>query len=349
MSKKLSLFIFIFALSLLFDGGLLAKGPGHYSEAADIFEFIDHASGWHEKSDQGYRTVLLREGKLTSAQEQLLSRYAKLRKKEYENSSIQSKMIKEDDTFGNIPFGYDHFSRSFYSSNTIREALLNLKKEGVPAEDIQFLNELYKSFAPKLKPFIKESAQFAVKLIEFNKQWKYSGRDRALKLTKGFVLGKKGRKWNLTMLPVWSPGTVLPSVDIRGEFLILRYNPLTQTENWDYTDILKKAVAAVFYAQDLEQRENLSKLFKLKCNGREYEFQEATQIAFGAMLPRYIKTKRKFNLYERWSSKVFVDVYAKLLFPLMEENIKNKGTFSGFFMEQSSFLCRQLHQLAIRP
>jgi len=348
-SQKSFIILLVSSLSLLFDPTYAAKGPAIYSEAADVFEFIDNASAWNTQTSKAYRSAIETKYKLTSEDNSLLKKYAELRKKEYENSDMNATKISKDDAFGPVPFGFDHFSNAFYSHSSIREALLALRKSGVAQEDILFLSELFKTFLPKIKSFIQESAQFPVKLIDFNRTWKSTGRARALKLFEDFVLGKLAREFNLKMLPVWSPTGVLPSIDIRGRYLILRYNPLTQTDNWDFTDALKKSVLAVLYAQPLTQRENLSKLFKLKCNGREYEFQEALQIVFGAMLPMYTKQRKKFNLYERWSSRTFIDVYAKILFPLMESHVKNKGTFSGFFMEQSSFLCRQLHQLAIRP
>ena len=339
----------IFLSSLLLSYSLMAKGPGEYSEAADVYEFIDNISEWNTGTEPFYKTALLTKFKLTSEEESLLKKYAKIRKREYENSDFSAQRIGSADAFGAVPFGWDHFSQAFYSSYSVREALLKLKKVGVPEEDVQFINELYKIFLPKVQPFIKESTQFTVKLIDFNKKWKGTGRERALKLFSSFVLGKEARKFPIKMLPVWSPSDILPSVDVRGPYLILRYNPLTQTDNWDFNDISKKAVMAILGGQDLNQRENLSKMFKLKCNGREFEFQESLQIVFGTMLPRYVKERKKFNLYERWSSRTYINVYAKLLFPLMQEHTKTKGAFPGFFMEQSSFLCYELHQLAIRP
>ncbi len=336
-------------ISFMLSLSLWAKGPGEYSEATDMFEFIDNASGWHTGTASIYKTALISKSPLSSSEENLLKKYAELRKREYENSDFNAHKISTADAFGPVPFGYDHFSRAFYSSYSLREALLKLKKEGVSDENVQFLNELFQTFYPKIQAYLKESTQFSVKLIDFNKQWKATGRERAHKLFSSFVLGKESKDFKLTMLPVWSPSDILPTVDIRGPYLIMRYNPLTQTENWDYNDVIKKSVLAVLGGQNLTQRENLSKMFKLKCNGREFEFQESLQIVFGSMLPQFVKEKRKFNLYDRWSSRTYINVYAKLLFPLMEEHVKNKGTFPGFFMEQSSFLCYELHQLAIRP
>ncbi len=341
--------IFLSFIVFVSKNSFAASGPGIYSEATDVFEFIDNASGWHMKTSMAYRSALEAKFKLTSEENSLLKKYAEIRKREAENSEMNAQMIDKDDAFGRVPFGYDHFSKAFYTSLSIRDALLKLKQAGVPQEDVQFIFEMIKKLKPKLESFLKESIQFNVKLIEFNKQWKYSKRDRALKYFESFVLGKLAKKLEIRMLPVWSPADVLPTVDLRGHNLILRYNPLTQTDNWDYTDISKKAILAVLAAQPLAQRENLSKLFKLKCNGREFELQESLQIAFGVMMPKYIKERKKFNLYERWSSRTFIDVYSKLLFPLMDEHVKKKGSFPGFFMEQSSFLCHQLHQLAVTP
>ena len=339
----------ILLLSFVISTSLWAAGPAEYSEAADIFELMDNVSLWHSESRPSYFQAFQEKSELSDNDKAMLQTYKDLRLKYYKSAGLDKEENIVNDAFGRMPFGYDIFSASFYKAKSVREALINLKKYGVSDEDISTLKDFYEHFKLKIESFTKESNQFVVKLLAFNKMWRSSGSEKALKMTSGFVLGKLQKNFKFKMLFVWSPDKVLPSAEIRGPFVILRYNPITQMDNFDMTGALEKAVMAVIHAQPETQRENLTKIFKNKCNGRDIELQETLPLLFGKMLPEQIRDRKKFDLYQRWSSKVFVDVYAKVLYPLMMEHIKKKGTFQGTFMEESASLCRQLHRLSVAP
>lgn len=335
------LFSFIFSLSIF------ARGAGEYSEATDVFELMDHVSRWSNTLTPVYRNAWVKKFPLTLEDKSMFSQYAAIRKAEYEKS--QQAQGLGSDIFGDFPIGYDAFSESFYSSKSVGEALRKLQKRGVSAVQIKFLSGFYQKYQKNIKEFLKESTHFSVKLLDLNKQWKNSAIDKSIKKAVPFILGKEGRKVKIVLRPVWWPSNVPPVVDVRGPYLILRYHPLAHTSKWDITNMAKKAVMAILQAQPKNQRSNLTKVFETQCKGREIELQSALYTLFGEMMPSLYKEKKNFNLYQNWGPSTFVDVYLKLLFPLLQEELKGRNPFAGRFMTVASKLCRKVHRLAVVP
>jgi hypothetical protein len=114
-------------------------------------------------------------------------------------------------------------------------------------------------------------------------------------------------------------------------------------------EISEAAVKTLLFAQSANQRQNLTKVFEARCRGRAPELQEGLLILFSEMLPRSFKEKRNFDLYQRWAKRSFSDLFVKLLFPLLQTELKGKAGFAGRFMTEASDLCRALNRLAVVP
>jgi hypothetical protein len=326
---------------------VFARGAGEYSEATDVFELMDHVTRWSDTLTPVYRNAWVKKFPLTLEDKSMFSQYAAIRKGEYEKSP-QSKG-QGSDIFGEFPKGYDAFSEAFYSSKSVGEALRKLSKRGVSSVQVKFLSSFYQKYQKNITSFLKESTHFSVKLLDLNKQWKNSAIEKSIKKAVPFILGKEGRKVKIILRPVWWPANVPPVVDVRGPYLILRYHPLAHTTKWGITNMAKKAVMAILQAQPKNQRSNLTKVFETQCRGREIELQSALYTLFGEMMPRLYKEKKDFNLYQNWGPSTFVDVYLKLLFPLLQEELKGRNPFAGRFMTVASKLCRKIHRLAVVP
>lgn len=318
-------------------------GVATYYEATDVFEIMDHVSMWHRDLPKAYRKAWLKKFSLSLEDKSYLSKYKDLRLKYH-------KEINEGrDIFGTMPIGYDKLSEAFYTSRSVGEALKKLKKKKIDKADIKFLKIFYGHFKERISAFVKQSTRFQVTLIDFNKKWRATKVKVYLsKLTK-FVLGKQGRKVKILMRPVWYPEGIPSRVDLRGPFLILRYNPLDSHESWDIQLLIKSAVKAIMQGQPVNQRTNLSKIFEEQCRGRSPEFEMMLETVFARMLPESYKEKKNFELYKRWHQKNYIDVYSKLVYPLAMREMKGKDYFSGDFMEKAALLCKQVHDLAYVP
>lgn len=346
MPTPIVLFV-VMAFSFVSLTSVQARGAGEYSEATDVFELMDHVTRWDNSLTPVYRNAWIKKFPLTLEDKSMFSQYAALRKTEFDKS--QQAQGLGGDIFGDFPKGYDAFSEAFYSSKSISEALRKLEKRGVSPTQIKFLSGFYQKYKKNISEFVKESTHFSVKLLDLNKQWKNSQIEKSIKKAIPFVLGKQGRKVKIVLRPVWWPANVPPIVDVRGPYLILRYHPLAHTSKWGVTTMAKKAVMALMQAQPKNQRSNLTKVFETQCKGREIELQSALYTLFGEMMPAYYKQKKNFDLYQTWGASTFVDVYLKLLFPLLQEELKARNPFAGRFMSVASKLCRQVHRLAVVP
>lgn len=324
------------------------RGSGEYSEATDVLELMDHVTRWSKSLTPVYRQAWIEKFPLTLEDKSLFSQYADIRKQFSEKA--KSENGHEQDIFGAYPVGYDAFSEAFYSSNSVAEAIRKLTKRGLEPAQKKFLLDFFGRYKKNISEFLKESSHFSVKLLDLNKKWKKGQVDKALKKVIPFVLGKKNsRKFKIILRPVWWPKNIPPVVDARGPYIILRYHPLAHTNEWNIRLMATKAVDALMQSQSKNQRSNLTKVFESQCKGRDIELQVALQTLFGEMLPESYEKKKSFDLYKNWGSSAFLDVYLKLLFPLMEEELKGRNQFAGRFMTVASDLCRKVNRLSLVP
>jgi len=330
------------------------KGQAEYSEATDVFELIDNVSKWSPKSINIYREVWEKKFPFTLEDKSDFAFYANLREKyrtfwERENPKPKEES-KIENVFGKQDVPLDNFSEAFYSSKTIGEALRKLEKGGVTPKDVKFLATFYRKYKDKISHFLKESTHFSVRLLEINNHMKKTKVNYVLHKLVPFVLGKDNRKFRLHWRPVWWPKGSLPQIDIRGNYLLLRINPLEKGKLIPFEDMGRMAAEALLQAQPINQQKNISKIFSFNCRGRETELRESLKILFSEVVPQYVTKKKSFDLYKNWSRSVFIDVFVRLLFPLYQQEIKNsKDTFAGTFMDQAILLCRKINKLSIAP
>lgn len=335
-------------LTLVNSQILLAKNVAEYSEATDVFELMDHVTNWDATFTTFYRKAWEKKFPITLEDKGNFSRYASIRKAFQQRAGIETN--NKEDIFGDYMKGYDGFSDAFYSSRSVGEALRKLQARGVSADEIKFLAAFYRKYKTNIQSFVKESTHFAVKLLELNNLWKRSKIDKTLKKVIPFVLGKEGKKFDLQLRPVWWPGDYPPMISHRGPYLILRFNPLKQTDQWPMDLISLRAVETILRSQSVNQRENLDKIFNFKCPGRSPELKSALAALFSRVVPAAMEDKNKFDLYQNWSQSLFVDIYVKLLYPLyLRESKSTKGSFAGEFMDKATLLCRKIHRLSVAP
>jgi hypothetical protein len=324
-----------------------ARGAAEYSEATDVFEIMDHVTRWDPSLTAAYRTAWEKKFPLDLETKGDFSSYAQIRLDFYEKHKEET---VENDIFGSGTKGYDSFSDAFYSSKSIGEALRKLESRGMGPGSIKFLVSFYRKYKKKISAFVKESSHFPVRLLEINNRWKKQRLGSTMKNISQFVLGKEGRKFKLVLRPVWWPSNLPPEIDIRGPYLIVRFNPLNKSRQIPMEELASKGIEATLSAQKSNQRKNLTKIFRANCTGREIELKAALTILFAAVYPKSVVSKKSFDLYANWSRSVFVDLYVKLLFPLFERELKNrKNTFAGTFMDQATLLCKKINRLSIAP
>ena len=331
----------ILLITLIFSQTLLARGAVQYSEAADVFEIVDNVSLWHNKVRPEYRKHWERTFGALGNDVTWFNDYAEIRKR----YSPQDPNAGVKDIFGTPGIKHSFFANAFYSSSSVSQALKKLSKK-LKKEDIAFLSKFFKHFLPKISQMVKESTTFKQKTIVLSDQWRKSKVPALLKKLAKHLDIKIRSKNDFKVIPVWWPKNEKPMVESRANYLILRYHPLEQANDWDVSEVIPQAINAMLQAQPSNQRQNLTKIFQGQCNGRGLEFVDSLKILWGKMLVQKWKEKKKFSLYQIWDNRPFVNLYVKVLFPMLEEDLKNKGTIAGKFIHQAAVVCSEIHHLS---
>lgn len=339
--KKISVFCFL-VVSLAVN----AAGIADYAIPSDVYELVYQVASGKGTVGRAYRTAWESKNSYSGQIKSDFSRFQEISdayKVPYEGE-------EEVDLFGKKDLKRDLVASIFHHGKNLNDVYKKLMKAGVPQGDVQFMINFFKTHKTQLLDFLKESSQFNVKVLSLNKEWKYKSYGKAFKKAEAFILSKEMRKkFDLKLRPVWWPANEPPRIDFNGDVLLLRYNPLSHTNNWNLPVIMEKAIEALLHAQGDTQRSNLTKIFKSQCPGRELELRSALGTMFSVMMPQQFESKKTFSVYEKWGSTHFIDIYLKLLYPLMEEEMKKRASFAGEFMEKASTMCRSINNLSVVP
>lgn len=341
----------VFSLTLFFiiSFNSFSKVNVVYSEAADVFEIMDHVSLWTTKLPTAIRRHWEKKfGEIGGEDLNLINQYIALRRK---SDSSYSSYVEEASPvislFGDKGITKVPLSMAFYSSKSVGEAL---KKVGpyITVREYKFLTKFYKHFLPKIQTMVKESTSFKSHTTNYQKSLKKVFADKILKRFSQFLGLKMTAKTGIKFIVSWWPNNEEPRYDFRGNYIFLRYHPLSSAKVWSGESLLNAAVKTYMAHLSPNQKTNSTKIFNRKCSGRAIEFNNALESIWVRALPEKWKLKKKFSLQKKWSEDTFTNLFIKLMFPLVEENINNKQNIEGTFIHQSSQLCAELHKLATR-
>jgi hypothetical protein len=315
-----------------------------YSEAADVFEIVDQLSQWHPSMHKEYRRAW--ETKFGVFKEDIhIQKYAYIRNEYYEKAKSKSSPLPN--IFGERDASFDFISKAFYSSKSVGEAIKKLQKKLKPNE-IKILKNVYTKYRPQISQLVKQSTAFKPHIIDWNKKWKKNRGLIILKKASAFLGLKLTKKNNIRIMPIWWPSGLAPLIETRGNILLLRTHPHEEEMTWKSHEIILKSIDSMMRHFSPNQKSNLSAIFEKSCSGRGPEFTDALLLMWSNIYPQKIRLKKEFSLYKDWAPKVFLNIYIKLLFPLLEQVVKKKGVIGGDFIQKAALLCRDLHYLATK-
>jgi hypothetical protein len=341
---------FIVTLLLMSTLSIKAAVSVSYSEAADVFEIMDHVSLWSTHLSPAIRRHWEKKfGPIGGEDLNMINKYIAIRRKSDINyASYIKETSPEISLFGNTGIDKVPFSMAFYNSKSVGEAL----KRASPffnGEDYKFLTSFYKHFLPKIKELVKESTSFKAHIGNYNRALKKVHADKILKRLAAFLGLKISAKTGLKYLVTWWPPEEEPLYEARGNFIMLRYHPLSGAKVWKGQTLLQAGVETFMANMTPNQKSNSAKIFNRHCVGRTIEFNDAMETLWSKVLPEKWSMKKKFTLYKTWHKDIFSDLYTKLLFPLVEESLASRQNIEGNFIHQAATLCAELHSLATPP
>mgnify|MGYP006939812023 CR=1 FL=1 len=319
-----------------------------YTEAFDVFQIVDHLSGWHENSRKEYYQYFSKSFNMSQSDKMMLETYRRIRSKYHKEYPAAN-----DSLFSEEAISGDVFTRTFAKVKTVDKALSILKKnKRVNNTDLKEIVKVYKHFKMSISKLVRESAILkdeAQRLNKIFKKKKFSSNIK--KLDKFFDLPTNKIKGGRIKL-VWWPPTERPIVDFQSGRVILRINPIKHTKYLDEDFMLKALIHSLIVSLGKNKKENLSKVFmdtcpKIKERGiaKYLWFEEPLLDALSRYYLPYLGNKKKFNPYTVRSESPWVDVFSKYLFGLTQHSIGRKTKFTREFVTISASYCSMLQKL----
>ncbi|MBY0280786.1 MAG: hypothetical protein K2W94_01355 [Alphaproteobacteria bacterium] len=180
--------------------------------------------------------------------------------------------------------------------------------------------------------------------------------DEYLRKITHFFKAPLGKKY--TVLYTWFPLKNETAAFPEGEFIIMQCAPDISVDRMPGPDIVLYSIIHNISAhQSLEQKQQLSEVFLKKFKGRKKidrlkALEEPLAVPFGEIL--YLK---KFNpvLYHNqkyhmnWYNHVWINMFAKLLAPLLEEAYDKGDVINPALVETMSDIAEELYKVSVDP
>jgi hypothetical protein len=340
----LALVLGIFILSPAFA----KKNFVSYTEAFDVFEIVDHLSGWHPNSRNEYFKYFESTYKINHADKMMLENYREVRKKYHKEYPSAQDSIFSEEAIAN-----DILSSAFVGQSTVDKAILGLRKKGrVKDADLKQLVKVYKHFKPQVSKIVRESRLLIDESKRLNKILKKKKVLSNIKKLDRFFDLPTHRIKNGRIKLVWWPADSEPLVDFRGGRVILRMNPVKHAKLIDEEFITFALVDSLIVSLSKNKKENLSKVFKEGCpkiKEKKLEVTDWFETPLIDSLSRYylphLLSKKKFNPYQVKGQSAWRDVFSKYLYGLSQYSIARKAKFDREFVTISSNYCSQLLSL----
>lgn len=345
MILKLTKLILLFSLTFSVHA---KKNFVSYTEAFDVFEIVDHLSGWHKNSRVEYFKYFEKTFKLNRSDKMMLDSYRRLRSKFYKEYPLAENSIFSEEAIAN-----DLISSAFVKESTIDRAILQLRKRNkVKDEDLKEFVKVYKHFKPQISKLVRESTLLKDEAKRLNKILKKKKFINNIKKLDKFFDLRTHKISNGRIKLVWWPETAEPVVDFRGGRVILRMNPVKHSKMIDEDFILFALVDSLIVSLSKNKKENLSKIFLDGCPQVKKKSIPATEwfeVPLIDSLSKYylpkLSNKKSFNPYLVKSESAWRDVFSKYLFGLAQYSIQRKAKFDREFVTISANYCSQLLSL----
>jgi hypothetical protein len=338
--------ICIISLMLFYSSSVLAslKLNIEYSEAVDVFEILDGLSNWNEKGNSLYLTMGIN---LSDDDQKLVEKYKKIRIK-YHKSLLQE---NENNLFSSLDKRgadkFDAFSMSFYNSKTVDQALGKLRQIVKP-DDHKKVIEIIKGLKKFILPMTKQSISFRSHVKILSKNLKKGGVSSLMrKAEKFYLIARTKSLKKINVYFTWWPTNSEVEIDQIGNNIIIRQNPITLTEPPSASLIAPKIMAIISGLQPNQQKLNISSQFLAICNPSstiplDIILERPLSAVFGAILFRLKENKKEWNISNEWDSHPWVNTYARLIYPLVEQSIKGREGLAGGFISSAGKICSDL-------
>ena len=325
-----------------------------YREAADVFEMLDQVSAWWpEYVEPAYRLAWTDAHLLQPGDSAFFARYAELRARHFDRTG--------QDSHGNFREGSglftarstllaDPMASAFYQSDSLPQAL-GLLRGTLSVEETDFLRDFYAHFASRTSVLAAQtrsltdgSRSATARTLEDPDVQKYLSLVSALFAP---VTDASDGRASFTALYVWWPDTNQAAATPNGGALVLRVRPRAG-EVVNSADVVAHETIHVFAARVSEaQQQSLSGALLDGCHApaslrRLAILEEPIATALGNIEFRRRFMPQRFSWSRRWYGDAWVNVYARLLQPVLAERLMTGGALDARFASDAAALCTAL-------
>lgn len=329
-----------------------------YSEAANTFTIMDCLSGWWDKGfcqdDEGaFQRYWVERFGLNKEDYDFFVEYDNFRQRYYKGLGLPK---DEPGPFGDGLFSKksgiaeDLIAPIFYSSSTVDQAFKKLEKI-ITQEDLKFLKDFYKRFESKYQLLLVESEPFKNKAIELNKKLQNKKFKKFFsKVTRYYSVSEK---MNYEVIYTWFPPLDRDTASPTNSYLVFQQNPIKHIKSQDEDIVFHEIIHTISARQPQKQKEDISTAFLDMCPGIREKFigvyrsrilEEPLAVAIGQII--FLREFYPDRL--RWDSKLYnnpwISGFAKLIFPIIENELDQKLYFSTDTGKKMGFLCNEFFE-----
>jgi hypothetical protein len=319
---------------------------------------MDCVSGWWGKTfcqDDGgaYQKYWTEHFGLTGEEQDLFKKYDSVRQRYYKGLGLPP------DDFGPFKDGLfakrtgiaeDRLAPAFYSSDTLDQALEKLKIV-VDQEDLVFLKSFYEHFKPKYQTLLSESKPFKKKAMELSRKLQNKKYASFFSMISRYY--SVSENMNYEVLYTWFPPLERDSASPTDKFLVFQQNPIKHINSKDEDIVFHEIIHTLSARQPQKQKEEISKIFLDACPSLTEKFigtyrgrimEEPMAVAIGQI--QFLKEFSSSRL--KWESKLYnnpwISIFAKLIHPVVEDELAKKRQFSVETGKKLGFLCNEFFQ-----
>jgi hypothetical protein len=318
-----------------------------YREPADAFEILDNVSEWWPGyTEPAYREAWVDSVGIVPADSAFFARYAQLRARHFDKSgqdngdprTSRSGLFTDRATLTADPVAF-----AFYGSESMEEAYRRLG-EIVEPEELAFLRTFYAHFSARLARLTGGTGPSIAASLERTRQVLGDpGVASYLDEIVHFFGVEKGATF--TALYVWWPDAERVAANPNGPYLLLRVRPHSG-EAIDSADVVvHEAVHVISALQPDAQKRAVSDAILAACPGaleqtrRLGVVEEPLATVLGNMEFRRRFEPARFKWGRQWYGERWVDLSARLLYPVVMEALSGGRTVNGAFAADAASLC----------
>ena len=319
-----------------------------YREPADTFEILDNASDWWPGyTESAYREFWTDSIGVSAVDSSLFERYARLRERYFDRTGQQNddpRTSRSGLFTDRAVLSADPVAFAFYGSESMDEAFDRLGHVVEPGE-VAFLRSFYDHFASRTAPLTAETQRSIAPSLA---RTQAVLRDSAL----ADYLGKISTFFGVsddvgfTALYVWWPDADRVVANPNGRFLLLRVRPY-EGEAVNSADVVAhEAVHVISAMQPDEQKRAVSDSVLAACpdaldrTRRLGVLEEPLATVLGNMEFRRRFDPGRFGWGRRWYGEPWVDLSARVLYPVVLDALATGETLAGSFSVDAAALCR---------